>query len=292
MEGDDDHKNNNEKEALKNAISEAEPWMQRFDELKEKSAKKIPKSTKPPPYKKIKLNKVVAKLLKLEENEYNECQCRPDDPAPCTIENNCYNALLSYECDPDLCPAKEKCQNQNFRRGEQYAFEVKMTETKGWGLFAKQEIPIEKFVIEYMGEVIDSVNFDQRFNRATANKDDNYYFLTLGKMLYIDAKDFGNEARFINHSCDPNVAPKKWSVFANGQEQIRIGFFSCRTILPVCKINNWNQQPYLMIIIECVFVLFCLQGEEITFDYNWGTKKIKTAGTSCQCGAACCRGHI
>ncbi|XP_055308486.1 histone-lysine N-methyltransferase NSD3-like, partial [Sitodiplosis mosellana] len=197
-----------------------------------------------------------------KESEYNECKCRPDDPQPCSIENDCYNAMLNFECDPDLCPAKDKCQNQNFHRGEQFSFQVKMTKSKGWGLFAKEKIPAGKFIIEYMGEVIDSVEFDQRFNRAKVNKDDNYYFLTLGQNMYIDGAVYGNDARFINHSCDPNVAPNKWTVHSNGQGQIRIGFFARREILP---------------------------GEEITFDYNWGKKNMQTV---CQCGSQKCRGHI
>ncbi|XP_055324412.1 nuclear receptor binding SET domain protein isoform X2 [Sitodiplosis mosellana] len=249
----------NEKGKLKNAMDEAEQWMNRYQEITEKNVKSSNTASKPPPYKKIKTNRVVARF---KESEYNECKCRPDDPAPCSIESNCYNAMLNFECDPDLCPAKDKCQNQNFHRGEQFSFQVKMTKSKGWGLFAKEKIPAEKFIIEYMGEVIDSVEFDQRFSRAKANKDDNYYFLTLGQNMYIDAAVYGNEARFINHSCDPNVAPNKWTVYSNGQEQIRIGFFARREILP---------------------------GEEITFDYNWGKKNMQTV---CQCGSKKCRGHI
>lgn len=111
-----------------------------------------------------------------------------------------------------------------------------MTESKGWGLFAKEDIPPEKFVIEYMGEVIDGTEFGQRFKRAKDKKQNNFYFLTLGSNLYIDAFNYGNEARFINHSCDPNVEPNKWTVYSNGQEQIRIGLFSLRKILVVSAI--------------------------------------------------------
>lgn len=227
----DDGECKNEKEGLRTAIIEAEQWMQRSREINEKSTKLSRIPNKPLPYRKIKTNKVIAKF---PEGECNECKCRPDDAAPCSIESNCYNAMLNYECDPSLCPAKEKCQNQNFSRGEQFEFQVQMTSWKGWGLFAKEEIPVDRFIIEYMGEVIDAVEFEQRFTRATANKDDNYYFLFLGNNLYIDAKSFGNEARFINHSCDPNTATQKWMVYSNGQEQIRIGFFALRKILPVC----------------------------------------------------------
>lgn len=89
----------------------------------------------------------------------------------------------------------------------------------------------KKFVIEYKGEVIDRMIFDQRF--AKANKNHKYFFFSLGKNFYIDATVYGNEARFINHSCTPNVAPYKWSTYINGLEHTRIGLFSLRKIAVV-----------------------------------------------------------
>lgn len=236
QKGDGEIKSKKDKELLKDAMDEAEHWFHEFQVILDKYGKSTKQTGKPPPYRKIKANKVLAKFRGIE---YNECRCTPTDPAPCSIESNCLNAITNIECDPELCPAKDKCQNQNFHNGEQYAFEIRKTESKGWGLFAKEEIPADKFVIEYMGEVIDSVEFDQRFNRANANKDDNYYFLILGQNLYIDAAIYGNEARFINHSCDPNVMHIKWSVYSNRQEQLRTGFFALRNILPV-RLRNSN----------------------------------------------------
>lgn len=236
--GDGDCQVKNATEGLRNAIAEAEQWMKCFEEIDEKSTK--PRNQKPPPYKKLRTgNKLMAKF---NPGEYNECKCRPDDPAPCSrTESNCENAILNTECEPTLCPAKDKCQNQNLIRGGQFSFQVKMTKGKGWGLFASEEIPVDRFLIEYMGEVIDNVEFDQRFSRALAQKDDNYYFLFLSNNRYIDAKEYGNEARFINHSCDPNAETQKWTVYSNGQEHIRIGFFTKRKILPVCHESHQYQ---------------------------------------------------
>lgn len=186
----------------------------------------------PPPYKKIKANKLVAKFQK---TDYNACKCSEDELKPCSAENRCWNVATKVECDPDKCAAKQKCQNQQFRRGTSFAFDVKKTESKGWGLFAKDGIPANSFIIEYKGEVIDDVEFKQRFSRATANIDVNYYFLKLDKNLYIDAKDYGNEARFINHSCDPNSVPIKWSVCTKGSNQTRVGLFALRNIRKVDK---------------------------------------------------------
>ena len=43
----------------------------------------------------------------------------------------------------------------------------------------------------------------------------------------IDATKKGNEARFINHSCDPNSQAESWTV--EGQE--RVGIFAIKPIL-------------------------------------------------------------
>lgn len=123
--------------------------------------------------------------------------------------------------------------NAKIGREKQFEVQVKITNFKGWGLFAKESIPAKKFIIEYMGEVIKNTEFDQRFQQTVNNRNNNYYFLKLGHNTYIDASNYGNEARFVNHSCDANTRLDRWTVFENGQEQNRIGLFSTRTILPV-----------------------------------------------------------
>lgn len=196
----------NEKKKLEEAIDEAEQWMDRYEKMSKKNTKSISKTIEIPRYHKIKRNKISANLKRIE---FIACECRPDDPAPCSIESSCYNATLDFECDPDLCPARDKCQNKDFHRGEQFALELKMTPAKGWGLYTKEVIPNGKFIIEYMGEIIGKDEFDQRFNRTKTNLEDNYYFLSLEDGLYIDAALYGNRGRFINHSCEPNITPNK-----------------------------------------------------------------------------------
>lgn len=225
----DEHwRTKNEKTKLKNAKNEAEIWIDRFQEIT-KNIVSNNNTSKPPPYKNIKEN---INLVTLKKSEYSKCKCRPEDP--CSVEKKCYNAVMYIECDPDICPS-DMCQNQNFQRGEMFSLQVKITQSKGWGLFAGEEIPAERFVIEYMGEVIKSSEFNERFNHAIESKENNYYFLSLGNQKYIDSTVYGNKARFINHSCDPNVVPNKWIVPMNGKEQNRIGFFALRKILPVCE---------------------------------------------------------
>lgn len=96
----------------------------------------------PPLYRKIETNQI---QVKLKASDYSKCDCRPNDPSPCIAENDCHNVATKFECHKDLCPAQDKCQNQNFSRGQQYSFQVKKTESEGWGLFTKEDIPAEEF---------------------------------------------------------------------------------------------------------------------------------------------------
>lgn len=230
LKEDENWRTKNEKVQLKNAKNEAVIWMDRFLAITEKNVKSNSNTIKPLPYENIKSNIVLAKFKKAE---YSKCKCLPDDSAPCTIANKCYNAAMYIECNPNICSVKDMCQNRNFHRKEVFLLQVKMTQSKGWGLFAREEIPADGFVIEYVGEVIESAEFDKRFDRAIENKENNYYFVTLENQMYIDATVYGNKARFINHSCDPNVEPNKWTAIINGKEHIRIGFFALRKIRPV-----------------------------------------------------------
>ena len=53
-----------------------------------------------------------------------------------------------------------------------------------------------------------------------------YSLIFLYQKRVIDAGPKGNLARFMNHSCDPNVETQKWNV--NGD--IRIGLFALKDI--------------------------------------------------------------
>lgn len=76
----------------------------------------------------------------------------------------------------------------------------------GTGVFAVRAIPQGARVIEYVGERISHREADRRY--AVKDHDDNHTFLfTVDARTVIDAGVRGNDARFINHSCDPNCEP-------------------------------------------------------------------------------------
>jgi len=71
-----------------------------------------------------------------------------------------------------------------------------------WGVYAAEDIPANRKVIEYTGERI-----SRRETRKRAGKRLNYIF-TLDDYWSIDGLVNGSGAEFINHCCDPNIAAR------------------------------------------------------------------------------------
>ncbi|CAM9879176.1 unnamed protein product [Ectocarpus sp. 12 AP-2014] len=83
--------------------------------------------------------------------------------------------------------------------------------------------------------------------------------------MAVDAKDFGNVARFMNHSCDGNLVKKMVFVEGHDFRIPRVAFFSLEKI-----------QAY----------------EELTYDYNYKVGSVEGKSLACRCGAPSCRGML
>ncbi|KAI3372693.1 hypothetical protein L3Q82_023154 [Scortum barcoo] len=248
---------------FKKALEEA---ARRFQELKaqresREALEQERNSRKPPPYKFIKSNKPVGKVQMhvADLSEIPRCNCRPTDEHPCSLHSQCLNRMLQYECHPQVCPAGDSCENQCFTKRLYAETEVIKTEGRGWGLRTNQALRKGDFVTEYVGEVIDSEECQQRIKRAHENHVTNFYMLTLTKDRVIDAGPKGNSSRFMNHSCSPNCETQKWTV--NGD--VRIGLFA------LCDIEA---------------------DTELTFNYNLHC--VGNRRTSCHCGSDNCSGFL
>src|ERR1700733_11919322 len=81
--------------------------------------------------------------------------------------------------------------------------EVRRSRVHGSGVFAAQPIAKGERIIEYLGERVSHAEADRRY--ATKDASDNHTFLFIvDRRTVIDAGVDGNEARFVNHGCDPN----------------------------------------------------------------------------------------
>jgi uncharacterized protein len=138
--------------------------------------------------------------------------------------------------------------------------EVRQSRLHGKGVFAVRRIAKGTRVIEYLGERVSHAEADRRYETKDAN--DNHTFLFIvDRRTVIDAGVDGNEARFVNHGCDPNCE----SVV----EGARVFIETMRTIQP---------------------------GDELTYDYQIqreaGDPPNVDEVFACRCGAVKCRGSM
>jgi len=103
-------------------------------------------------------------------------------------------------------------------------FEVHSSPIQGLGGFATRSISKGTRVIEYEGERISHAEADARYDDHESPHPLVLLF-TVNEETVIDAGVGGNEARFINHSCDPNceaVIDQK-RVFIEAKKNISAG---------------------------------------------------------------------
>jgi hypothetical protein len=139
-------------------------------------------------------------------------------------------------------------------------FEVRDSRLHGLGVFAARRIAKGTRLMEYLGERVSHAEADLRYAHKDAG--DNHTFLfTVDSRTVIDAGSGGNEARYVNHCCEPNCE----SVIENH----RVFIEALRTIEP---------------------------GEELSYDYHIQREPDDPpdidAIFACRCGRAGCRGTM
>ncbi|CAL9691667.1 unnamed protein product [Knipowitschia caucasica] len=213
-----------------------------------------------PLYKKLRSN-VYVDVKPLSGYETTTCNCRaPEDAKEKACLDDCLNRMSFAECSPSTCPCGDRCDNQHIQRHEWVqCLERFRAEGKGWGIRTKETLSSGQFIIEYLGEVVSEHEFRSRMMEQYFSHSGNYC-LNLDSGMVIDSYRMGNEARFINHSCEPNCEMQKWSV--NGV--YRIGLFALKDIS---------------------------SGTELTYDYNFHSFNTEEQ-QACMCGSESCRGII
>ncbi|XVF07048.1 hypothetical protein REPUB_Repub06bG0103500 [Reevesia pubescens] len=165
---------------------------------------------------------------------------------------------LIHECGSS-CNCPPNCKNRISQTGLKVRLEVFKTKDEGWGLRSWDPIRSGAFICEYAGEVINL----SRAEELGGENDDDYIFdatrtnqpgeVMLGVSnetpkvpfpLIISAKDSGNVARFMNHSCSPNVF---WLpvLRENSKEcDLHIVFYAIRHIPPMTELTyNYGLVP-------------------------------------------------
>lgn len=83
------------------------------------------------------------------------------------------------------------------------SFEIRQSPVAGMGAFATRPIRKGTRLIEYVGERIRQSEADARYDDDAMEHHHTFLFSVDAKTV-IDASSGGNEARFINHACEPN----------------------------------------------------------------------------------------
>lgn len=146
------------------------------------------------------------------------------------------------------------------RKGKEKMVSVGRSAVHGRGVYATRRIPRGTRIIEYTGEHI-SWDLAQRLPPHDPENPHHTFFFSLDDGNVINAAVGGNEARWINHCCDPNARTDE----RNG----RVHIFARRDIK---------------------------QGEELFYDYRLEPADRRTRQLeklfACYCGSPKCRGTM
>jgi len=132
---------------------------------------------------------------------------------------------------------------------------VKKSKVHGRGVFARGKIAAGAPVLEYVGKHLTPAE-------ARRLHPESGYLLNVDARTTIDGSDERNTARFLNHSCAPNL-----------------------------ELLVYKKRVFLIALRDIE------RGEELTYDYNLvihGDVDVPTAlaETACACGAPSCRGTM
>lgn len=199
-----------------------------------------------------------------------------------------------FECGPN-CGCGLTCVNRTSQRGLRYRLEVFRTPKKGWAVRSWDYIPSGAPVCEYIGVL-------KKTDDVDSNPENNYIFdidclqtmkgiggrerrvgevampslldkddeKDSGPEFCIDAGATGNVARFINHSCQPNLFVQCVLSVHHDITQARVILFAADNIPPL---------------------------KELTYDYGYELNSVlgpdgKVKQLACFCGAPDCRKRL
>jgi len=141
-------------------------------------------------------------------------------------------------------------------------WKTKKSRVHGKGVFAKQDIKKDTKIIEYVGEKVSKAEGDKRSSLRikkylNSNETGSVYIFELNNKFDIDGSVSYNEARFINHSCNPN-----------------------------CEVDIVKGQIWISSIKNIK------KNQELTYDYGYPFDKDDYRDHICKCYSNNCIGYI
>ena len=135
-----------------------------------------------------------------EISESFSCNCKDcDSSCPCITRYSpsTFQHIPFFECNQNC--SCTSCPTKTLQNGSSYKFSIKPSGLKGLGVYAEEPIPVNTFITEYAGRLVDSDTEGEYVFQLIENTPSKSIKTT------IDASFYGNFARFFNHSCDPNL---------------------------------------------------------------------------------------
>ena len=140
------------------------------------------------------------------------------------------------------------------------AYEVRRSDIHGNGVFARRTIEAGECIVEYTGERITSDESAIRAEQGGGPVNHTFFF-SLADGNVIDGGSGGNDARFINHACEPN-----------------------------CEEYDEDGKVFIYALQEIE------KGEELNYNYALIYEERHTAAVKklfeCRCGAPSCAGTM
>ncbi len=147
------------------------------------------------------------------------------------------------------------------------AIQTRRSPIHGNGVFAARDLPAEHRVIEYRGRLLTHPQTDRLYGDSLETG--HTFLFTLNEKYVIDANVGGNEARWLNHSCEPN----------------------CQALMIEARDGDPKKDR---VIIETLRPIKA--GTELTYDYRITLEVRHTARLkklwACRCGSAHCTGTM
>lgn len=203
---------------------------------------------------------------------------------------------IVFECGPN-CGCGPGCVNRTSQRGMKYRLEVFRTPKKGWAVRSWDHIPSGAPVCEYIGKLMKTDDIETAYENdyifeidclqtmkgldgrerrlrdvsipTCSDKSDDHRSDNVPEFC-IDAGSTGNIARFINHSCQPNLFVQCVLSSHHDIKLARVVLFAADNIPPL---------------------------KELTYDYGYALDSVmgpdgKVRQLFCHCGAADCRKRL
>ncbi|XP_073021640.1 histone-lysine N-methyltransferase, H3 lysine-9 specific SUVH5-like [Primulina eburnea] len=217
--------------------------------------------------------------------------CLDSHQCPCVVRNGgqipfnekgliVRSRPIVYECGPN-CKCPPSCMNRVSQHGLRIQLEIFKTKERGWGLRTRGYVTSGSFICEYIGELLQEKEAEQRIGEDEYlfdigddhGEDGEFEGLVDSRnhdLFAIDAGKFGNVGRFVNHSCSPNMFAQEVLYDHHDKKMPHIMFFATKNI-PA--------------------------SHELTYNYNYKIDRVYDVNGNikkkpCFCGSSNCNGRM